>query len=189
MVLWGTHPGELLGIPPQIVELGAMRLAHPAYRVVVQDMRARTRLFETLQHLLGAFHHPVEGLGDHGQGADRMPLGNAMVRHGDSLRNRNAKGRLCAHQHTRLPRRLLSQSPSLHHAYDLGKARHDSQRNRGMFTEIAHIDVGHFYPDLAKAGNTLSQWVLACCPGSTGKGQHYFSPTMAGRPPKSCSVG
>ena len=44
-----------------------MRLAHPAYRVVVQDMRARARLFETLQDLLGAFHHPVEGLANHGQ--------------------------------------------------------------------------------------------------------------------------
>ena len=106
-------PGELLGIPPHIVELGAMRLAHPAYRIVVQDMRARARLLKTLQDLLGAFHHPVEGLGNHGKRADRMPLGNAMVRHGDSLRNRDANGRPCAHQHTKLPRRFLSQSSSL----------------------------------------------------------------------------
>jgi len=59
-------PGELFGIPPQIVELGAMRLAHPTNGRVVQDMRTRARLFETLDNLLGAFHHPVKGLANHG---------------------------------------------------------------------------------------------------------------------------
>jgi hypothetical protein len=85
-----------------------MRLAHPAYRIVVQDMRARARLFETLDNILGAFQHPINGLADHGQCLNRMPLRNAMLRHACSLRNGDDNGGLCALQHSKLPWRLLS---------------------------------------------------------------------------------
>ena len=103
-------------------------------------MRARTRLLKTLQDLFGAFQHPVEGLGNHGQRTDRMPLGNAMVRHEDSLRNRDANGRLCPYQHTKLLRRLLSQSPSPQMPVIWVNSGYASRRNRGIFTEITRIE-------------------------------------------------
>src|SRR3954466_10000456 len=115
-------------------------------------MRARARLFETLQDLLGAFHHPVEGLGNHGKCADRMPLGNAMVRHGVPFG-------------TEMPTAVFvpTSIPNFHGAFSLkaqapnlpiicanpGSA---SWRTRGMLTKIPCIEVEHFYPKLGQMG-------------------------------------
>jgi hypothetical protein len=84
-----------------------------------------------------------------------MPLGNAMLRHGDSLRNRDVPRRLCPYQHTELPRRILSQSPSTHNAYDLGKFRACFPVKPWHVHGNAVLSKGGFYPNLAKVGKEI----------------------------------
>jgi len=71
---------------------------------------------------------------------------------GCSLRNEDANGGLCALQHTKLPRRVLSQSQGSQNAYDPGKSRERFAAKRGMFKEMLRHRRGEFYPDLAKVG-------------------------------------
>src|SRR6266571_2482915 len=134
----GTLPaGKLFGIPPEVIELSAMRLAHPAYRIVVQDMRAWARLFETLDNILGAFQHPVNGLANHGQRIHRMPLRNAMLRHGVLPSERRCQRRsLCPPAYQTSPALSLSKPclPKIPMIWvNTGSI---SRRNRGMFTAI-----------------------------------------------------
>jgi hypothetical protein len=71
---------------------------------------------------------------------------------GGSLRNDDANGGLCALQHTKLPRRLLTQSQGSQHAYDPGKSRERLAAKRGMFTEMLRHRRGEFYSDLGIVG-------------------------------------